>query len=80
MDNGSMPSGVVTEEQFDRSFASPSTGLTKREYISTKILSGLLSNSSMENVDLGVSYPTNNANFALCAIAITDALLKELSK
>ena len=45
-----------------------------RDYFAAKALAAMISNTT-RSVDLGVSYPQNNANFALASYAVADAML-----
>jgi len=49
-------------------------GMSLRDYFAAKALAAMISNTA-RSVDLGVSYPQNNANFALASYAVADAML-----
>ncbi|MHA4979012.1 hypothetical protein ACX0K2_21215 [Pseudomonas extremorientalis] len=50
------------------------SGMGLRDYFAAKALAAMISNTT-RSVDLGVSYPQNNANFALASYAVADAML-----
>ena len=49
-------------------------GMSLRDYFAAKTLAAMISNTS-RSVDLGVSYPQTNLNFALASYAVADAML-----
>lgn len=50
------------------------SGMSLRDYFAAKALAAMIRNT-VRSVGLGVSYPDNNANFALAAYAVADAML-----
>jgi len=54
-------------------------GMSLRDYFAAKALAAMISNT-YRSVDLGVSYPQNNANFALASYAVADAMLSARSQ
>ena len=49
-------------------------GMSLRDYFAAKALAAMISNTA-RSVDLGVSYPQNNAHFSLASYAVADAML-----